>query len=1054
MNTKYKLVILLMVLCATGHVHGQTSTQNYVKSETVLVSGKTTESAVDGLSYTQKQTAVTYYDGLGRVNQTNQYKSSGDAAKDVITSVGYDAFGREVKQYLPFAAAQNGAYHTSPTSPANWTGYYGTTDDDYAYSQTLYESSPLNRTLKQAAPGYTWRNGSNHEVKMEYATNTAGEVEYYYVDANGNLLHGTDYAAGALYKTTTWDENNTQSTSTSRTVEFKDKQGRVVLKRSYNGTEAFSTYYAYNQRNLLCCVIPPKVTADDGSVSSTELDSLCYRYKYDGKNLMTDKKLPGTDGWEYLIYDSRDRLVLSQDAKLRAVNANEYHYTLYDSYDRPVEEGTCTESTAYATLRTNVSNSSNYTPALRSPEVYTYYDYYTTVSGWGYAYASVYSDQTQTNNVIGLVTGVKTKVLNTGAWLYTVNYYDKYGRLLQQFQRNPEGGYNRVSTAYNFTGDPVKRQTYHRKTSSSTAITINEEYGYDHMRRPTYVKYGYNTTSLTTVAQFTYDELGRMSKKELHNGYQDIDYAYNIRGWLTQVNDPTATVTNNKLFATKLYYETDMTTALVGGVQYNGNISGAMWRLSGNSKKGYGFTYDGLNRLTIADYGTYSGSWANTSAYDLSSVGYDKNGNITSLTRKNSGGSNRESLGYTYAGNRLSSISGTYNGISDNGNFGYDANGNMTSDGLRGLTVTYFDELNLPKQYYQNSTNKVDYTYDAGGNKWSKTATVSGTASTTLYDGTFIYENGTLKKVLTSEGYYDPSAGLYYYYLKDHLGNTRLTFHYSGTTAVVDQEVEYYPFGSLFTENNLDKNKYLYNGKELNDEFFENYDYGARFYDAELGRFHTIDPKAIDYCFQSPYLYAYNNSLRFIDFMGMSGEESNKNVQQNPNGVIKPYEPNAFGQVKQIVNNQSSVGAVAGIVKIAKFSANIAFNMINDATTIVTKIVDGPSNARNAEGIGQNATEITDAGVNTLLNFAPTPDKLLKVSPAKLNAAEFSVLNRGTEVLKKSKSKVGAEIIKTNNATKTASESLKQSGQAVTATSGAGNVKQEIERKKEENNDN
>ncbi|GET24713.1 RHS repeat domain-containing protein [Prolixibacter sp. NT017] len=257
----------------------------------------------------------------------------------------------------------------------------------------------------------------------------------------------------------------------------------------------------------------------------------------------------------------------------------------------------------------------------------------------------------------------------------------------------------------------------------------------------------------------------------------------------------------------------------------------------------------------------------------MSPVVYDKNGNIRNLTRKNSSGGNRESLGYTYAGNRLSHISGTYNGIYKSGTFIYDGNGNATSDGLRGLTVTYFDELNLPKQYYQNSTNKVDYTYDAGGNKWSKTATVSGTASTTLYDGTFIYENGTLKKVLTSEGYYDPSAGLYYYYLKDHLGNTRLTFHYSGTTAVVDQEVEYYPFGSLFTENNLDKNKYLYNGKELNDEFFENYDYGARFYDAELGRFHTIDPLAEKYSFQSSYLYGCDNPIRFIDYMGMNGQE-------------------------------------------------------------------------------------------------------------------------------------------------------------------------------------
>jgi len=98
------------------------------------------------------------------------------------------------------------------------------------------------------------------------------------------------------------------------------------------------------------------------------------------------------------------------------------------------------------------------------------------------------------------------------------------------------------------------------------------------------------------------------------------------------------------------------------------------------------------------------------------------------------------------------------------------------------------------------------------GNKWSKTSVIASTTAVTLYYGPFIYTGGTLTRVLTPEGYYNPATGNYYYYLKDHLGNNRITYHYTGSAPVIDQEVEYYPFGSMFAASNLQNNLYLYNG--------------------------------------------------------------------------------------------------------------------------------------------------------------------------------------------------------------------------------------------------
>ena len=125
----------------------------------------------------------------------------------------------------------------------------------------------------------------------------------------------------------------------------------------------------------------------------------------------------------------------------------------------------------------------------------------------------------------------------------------------------------------------------------------------------------------------------------------------------------------------------------------------------------------------------------------------------------------------------------------------------------------------------------------------------------------------------------------YEYFLSDHLGNTRVSFKENGDTAMITQEDHYYPFGMTMaglSYSNGVENKYLYNGKEFQDDDLGGvkldwYDYGARYYDVAIGRWNVIDNKAEKYNFTSPYAYALNSPVILIDSDGEEVHLSIKN---------------------------------------------------------------------------------------------------------------------------------------------------------------------------------
>ena len=425
--------------------------------------------------------------------------------------------------------------------------------------------------------------------------------------------------------------------------------------------------------------------------------------------------------------------------------------------------------------------------------------------------------------------------------------------------------------------------THTHTASGKTTRTEVYTYTYDHADRISKVQHSLGSTAIT-LYDATYDNFGRLLTKQYHGtSTNKLTYTYNLRSWLTGIS--------GTRFTQNLYYNTG-----VGTAKYNGSISSMTWK-SGNEStvRGYKFTYDGLDRMLNATYGETASISTNANRFSENVTGYDKNGNIKGLQRYGQLSSTSygliDNLTLTLNGNQLSCVEdavstaayGTntafVNGASVAGEYAYDVNGNLTKDLNKGITDIQYNVLNLPSTVSFSDGSTITYTYGADGTKLRTVHKIGSTTTTTDYCGNVIYENGTQKLLLTEEGYINlTGTQQYHYYLKDHQGNNRVVINQSGT---VEETNHYYPFGGVFgTAGNTQP--YKYNGKELDTKKGLNwYDYGARHYDAALGRFTTNDRFAEKYYSMSPYQYGANNPVNNIDVNGDTIV-----VNPNPNGLI------------------------------------------------------------------------------------------------------------------------------------------------------------------------
>lgn len=728
-------------------------------------------------------------------------------------------------------------------------------------------------------------------------------------------------------------------------------EGIANVPNSFDATNSIAIKYVYfykydARKRLIEKRIPGKATE-------------CYVYDkrdkiilYQDGNLQAKETQSGKFDWVFTKYDALGRVIMTgimyiDKSKTRSILQDEANTTT-----RP-----CWEIIDYTGQMPNTSNiyySNNSYPLMVTTQykvlTINYYDTY-----------RVYTSSTGNPTLICpatelLLTGTSgstpvvepyssqvhgfSTVTFVGSDQYdymlpSLTYYDKYGRVTRTSSNHhlttnataPRTGYDLHITEYKGLTNNVSnlKHWHYAKKSITTpfnylySFTEESKYTFDHAGRQTDYEYIINGS---TVKQFThnvYDQLGRLKTKQIKEGtteLQLIDYYYNIKGWLTGINNPATVSGTTDLFGMEILYNTQK-YSMNNEEQYNGNISAIIWQTAQptglatpqtTGMKAYKYVYDKLNRLLEGRFSEiFNSTTTNSNTYSeviiTNSNPYDLNGNIRTMNRYGKKLPNNtdgliDQLTYYYDGNQLigvnDMISNSNSGdFIDGGNtaipnpsvkstweYNYDNNGNLIADKNKGLFGFVYNTFNMPISIQKLDGWRTEYIYDATGIKRRQNLYfgINSISKTTDFIGNIVYENGIPAYVNYNEGRIVINTNGTWFaesYLKDHLGNIRVAFQLDNGVVKTRQVNSYYPFGMNIkglSQNSTDTykpNEYLYNGKMMQDEMGLNWlDYGARFYDPVLGRWHSVDPLAEKYRYMSPYNYVGNNPIRAIDFDG------------------------------------------------------------------------------------------------------------------------------------------------------------------------------------------
>ena len=763
---------------AAAHSAYTNTSVNYIRTwEPNMPSSNPATISASGRQPAEVRQTTQYYDGMGRLIQTVAKGMSG-SAKDLVTAVTYDDFGREQYNYLPYSqqtgSTSDGTFKQDPFT--NQQSFYKnaavspeTTTDDIFYNEKVYESSPLGRMTNTYAAGNSWaKNGANHPISLQYPNNTGYDSVRIWNVLNGVVSSSGTYNAGTLLKLIQVDEAG------NKIITYTDNHERIILKKvqlDANPGNAhvgwLCTYYVYDDVGNISMILPPlAVQKIIGKWDITNIkDDLCYSYTYDGRNRMITKKVPGA-GAVYLVYDVRDRLVFAQDAVERAKSPQEWMAIFYDNQDRPTMTAIYKATTTRDALQTAMNGTSTtpQTVAYQFPGIadlslaaydgsssYTATNSITFLDGFESTDNTAFTAQIDASATGGTTTAQATSTLpNISSSALTplvYNYYDDYTFAGKQNFISSETSKLRSGSNPYVESIPAggSSLTTGRMTGQKVRVLDTDQW--------------------LTISTY-YDDKGRIVQqiKDNQNGGKDVlTNQYDFGGkvlstYLDHVN-PHSTLTPHTTLLTMFSYDAaarmlSVKKRLNGDSTQDRTIAINTFdelariqqtRLDVNTAGGqldilkYAYNVRGWMKGINKDYitATTSTNWFGEELnYD---AGFTKNqltGNIAGVKWKSGSDNIARAYGYDYdASKRLIKADFTQQNTpgatwtNDKVDFSvsnltYDANGNMLSmnqNGMMGMTIRQID--------------KLTYGYDAG-NKLLNVTDNAGAASANIGDFT------------------------------------------------------------------------------------------------------------------------------------------------------------------------------------------------------------------------------------------------------------------------------------------------------------------------------